>query len=171
MWDSLLHVAGLVLLFSGCVVALFSLVVGFPGTFIIVGIALLYAWLTGFAAVEWSTIGWLTALAVVGEGIELVAGGAGAAGARPSWRVTLSALGGALIGGIIGTPLLFGIGSLIGALAGAFVGAALAVRSEGGSMDESIGTGMAAAKGRLLGFVLKSAIAVVMVIVLGVAAL
>jgi hypothetical protein len=171
MWDTLLHAVGLVLLFLGCFAAFFALVVGLPGTFIIVGVALLYAWFTGFAAVQWSTIGWLVALAVIGEGIEFAASGAGAAGARPSRRVTLSALAGALIGGIVGTPLLFGIGSLLGALTGAFAGAALAVRSEGGSLDESVSTGLAALKGRLLGFVLKAALAVVMVIVLAVAAL
>ena len=168
--DTALHIVGLVLLFVGCLAALFSLIVGLPGTFIIVGIALLYAWLTDFSTVQWSTLGWLTLLAVIGEGIELAASGAGAAGTRPSWRVTLSALAGALIGGIIGTPILFGIGSLLGALAGAFAGAALAVRSEGGSLDQSVATGFAALKGRLLGFVLKAALAVVMVIVLAVAA-
>jgi hypothetical protein len=171
MWDTALHVFGLVLLFVGCLAALLSLVVGLPGTFIIVGMALLYAWLTDFTTVQWSTLGWLTMLALIAEGIEFASGGAGAAGARPSRRVTLSALAGALIGGIVGPPLLFGIGSLLGALAGAFAGAALAVGSEGGSLDQSIATGFAALKGRLLGFVSKAALAVVMVIVLAVAAL
>lgn len=169
--DTLLHVLGLVLLFLGCAVALCSLVLGLPGTFLIVGIALVYAWATGFAAVQWSTIGWLLLLAVLGEGIEFLASGAGAAGARPSRRVTISALAGALIGGIVGTPFLFGVGSLLGALVGAFAGAALAVRAEGGSLDESITTGFAALKGRLLGFVLKAALAGVMVIVLAAAVL
>lgn len=168
---TLLHILGLLLLLVGCLAALCALVFGLPGTFLIVGVALLYAWATGFAAVHWSTIGWLTLLAVVGEGIEFLASGAAAAGARPSRRVTVGALVGALIGGIIGTPLLFGVGSLLGALAGAFLGAALAVRSEGGSLEESVSTGFAALKGRLLGFILKSALAVVMVIVVAVAAL
>lgn len=168
---TLLHVLGVLLLFVGCVAALAALVIGLPGTFIIVGIALLYAWATDFASVQWATIGWLMLLAVVGEVIELVASGAAAAGARPSRRVTVGALVGALIGGIVGTPLLFGIGSLLGALAGAFAGAALAVRSEGGSLDESVATGFAALKGRLLGFVVKVSLAVVMVIVLAVSAL
>lgn len=171
MVETLLHVLGLVLLSLGCIVALFSLVLGLPGTLAIVGIALVYAWATGFAAVQWSTIGWLALLAVLGEGIELVASGAGAAGARPSRRVTVSALAGALIGGIVGTPFLFGVGSLLGALAGAFAGAALAVRAEGGSLHESVATGLAALKGRLLGFVLKAALAGVMVVVLAAAVL
>jgi len=171
MLDSVLHIFGVVLLLSACLLGLVSLVVGLPGTFIIVGVALLYGWATGFATLHWSTIAWLTVLAVIGEGIEFVASGAGAAGARPSRRVTVWALIGALLGGIVGTPLLFGIGSLLGALAGAFAGAALAVRSEGGSLEESVVTGFAALKGRLLGFVIKAAIAAAMVVIVAVAAL
>jgi uncharacterized protein len=171
MLDMLLHALGVVLLFAACLLALCSLIVGLPGTFAIVGIALLYAWATAFAAVHWSTIGWLLLMAVTAEGIELVASGAGAAGTRPSRRVTIGALAGALIGGIVGTPFLFGVGSLLGALAGAFTGAALAVQLEGGSLRDSVVTGFAALKGRLLGFVLKTAIAAVMVIVVGAAVL
>lgn len=171
MLDTLLHVLGLVVLFTGCLLALFSLVLGLPGTFAIVGAALLYAWATGFAALHWSTIGWLLLLAIIGEGAELLAAGGAVAGTRPSWRVTLSALAGALVGGIVGAPFLFGIGSLLGALAGAFAGAALAVKLEGASLRDSVATGFAALKGRLLGFVVKAAIAAVMVIVIGAAVL
>lgn len=166
-----LHVIGILLLFAACVAALFSLVVGVPGTFIIVGLTLLYAWATGFAAVHWSTIGWLVLLAAVGEVVELLAAGAATAGTRPSRRVTIAALLGALVGGIAGVPFLFGIGALLGALAGAFAGAALAVRSEGGTLGESMTTGLAAMKGRLLGFVLKAALAAMMIVVIAFAVL
>ena len=169
--STLLHVLGLLLLFAGCFAALCTLVIGLPGTFIIVGLAIFYGWATDFETLQWSTIGWLTLLAVIGEGIEFAASGAAAAGSRPSRRVTIGALAGALIGGIVGTPLLFGVGSLIGALLGAFAGAALAVRSEGGSLDESVTIGFAALKGRLLGFVVKVAVAAAMVVIVAVAAL
>jgi hypothetical protein len=169
--SSFLHVLGLLALFSFCLLALGSLLFGLPGTFLIVAAALAYAWATGFAAVDWSTIGWLAGLAVLGEGIELFAATAGAASERPSRRVTLFVLAGGIAGGIIGTPLLFGIGSLLGALGGAFAGAALAVRSEGGSLESAVGTGLAAMRGRFLGFVLKSAIAVLMLILLFAAAI
>ena len=77
-----LHLLGLLLLFGFCGVALVSLVFGLPGTFLIVAAALVYAWATGFAAVTWSTVGWLALLAAIGEGIEFVAGSAGAASRR-----------------------------------------------------------------------------------------
>jgi hypothetical protein len=161
--DAVLHALGIALLLLACLAALFTLVLGLPGTLLIVGFALLYAWATDFVLIQWSTIGWLALLAVMAEGLEFLASGAGAAGARPSRRVTIGALGGAFVGGIVGAPFFFGVGALLGALAGAFGGAALAVRSEGGSLDDSVTTGLAAMRGRLLGFVVKSAIAVVMV--------
>lgn len=164
--DVVLHVFGLGLLFVVCLLALASLLFGLPGTFLIVVAALVYAWATSFSAVQWSTIVWLGLLALVGEGIEFVASGVGAAGARPSRRVSVAALAGGLVGGLVGTPFLFGIGSLLGALLGAFAGAALAVASEGGSLGSAFTTGLAASRGRLLGFVLKSAIAVVMCVLL-----
>ena len=167
--DTVLHVLGLALLLVACLTALFTLVLGMPGTVLIVGFALLYAWATDFALIQWSTIGWLALLAVIAEGLEFLASGAGAAGARPSRRVTIGALAGAFAGGIIGAPFFFGVGALLGALAGAFTGAALAVRSEGGSVEDSVTTGFAALRGRLLGFVVKSAIAVVMVVIVAAA--
>jgi hypothetical protein len=164
--ETALYLLGLFLLFAFCLVALLSLVFGLPGTFLIVGAALVYAWATGFAAVQWSTIGWLVGLAILGEGIEFLAGSVGAAGTRPSRRVTISVILGGFIGGIVGTPFLFGVGSLIGALLGAFAGASLAVASEGGTADHILRTGLAAMGGRLIGFILKASIAVVMVVVL-----
>ncbi len=161
--DAVLHVLGIALLLIGCAAALFMIVLGLPGTATIVGVALLYAWATGFVAIQWSTIGWLALLMVIAEGLEFLASGAGAAGARPSARVTVGALLGAFVGGLLGAPFFIGLGALPGALVGAFGGAFLAVRSEGGSSDESFSIGLAAMRGRFLGFIIKASLAVVMV--------
>jgi len=169
--DIALHILGILVLGLVCLVALASLMFGLPGTFLIVVAALVYASATGFAAVRWATIAWLLLLALLGEGIEFFASAAGAAGDRPSRRVTLSVLAGGFAGGIIGAPFLFGVGSLLGALLGAFVSAVLAVSSEGGDAGSALATGWAAMRGRLLGFVLKTAIAVVMLVVLAAAVL
>ena len=169
--ESVVHVAGLLLLLIACLASLASLLLGLPGTFFIVVAALVYGWATGFAAVQWSTVGWLLLLAVTGEGLEFLAGAASAARERPSRRVMVGALAGGFAGGLVGTSVLFGVGSLLGALVGAFAGAALAVVSEGGTLGSALSTGLAALRGRLLGFVLKAAIAVVMLLVLAVAIL
>lgn len=167
--DSLLHYGGIAILLLGCVLALISLVIGLPGTFLIVALALLYGLGTSFRDVGWSTIGWLALLAVVGEGVEFAASAIGTGGGRPSRRASIWAIAGALAGGIFGTPILLGLGSLAGALVGAFAGAALAVGSEGASAGEALAAGLAAMKGRLLGFVVKAAIAVAMIVVVAAA--
>jgi uncharacterized protein YqgC (DUF456 family) len=164
--ETVVAVLAVIVLFAVCLLGLFSLLLGLPGTFVIVGAAVLYGWMTGFAAVTWATVGWLLFLAVIGEGLEFAAGALGVAGARPSRRVTVGALLGGFLGGIVGTPFFLGLGALIGALVGAFAGAAVAVASEGGDARAALGTGLAAFRGRLLGFVVKAAIAVGMVMVL-----
>ena len=169
--DAFLHIVGLLTLFAVCLVALATLVVGLPGTFIIVVAALGYGWLTSFTAVTWTTIFWLLGLALAGEGLELLSSMLGSEGSRPTRRVATLALVGGIVGGIIGTPLLFGIGSLLGALAGAFTGAALASSTEGARPGAAMRSGLAAMRGRFLGFIAKLAIAVAMLVVLFAAAL
>lgn len=169
--ETILYVLGVAVLFGVCVGAVLSLLFGLPGTFVILGAALVYAWVTGFTGVGWATIGWLTGLALLGEAIEFLASSAGASGARPSWRVFGGALIGSFVGGLLGVPFLFGLGALPGALVGAFAGAALAVASEGGDTNAAVATGFAAMRGRLLGFVLKAAVAVTMVVLLAAAVL
>ena len=157
----------------GCMVGLLSLIFGLPGTFIIFATALLYAWATDFAVMGWTTPAWLFAMAVVAEIVEFVAAGVGAGGpgGQPSRRVTIITIVGAIVGGIVGTPFLFGIGSLIGALLGAFAGAALAVSWSGGAWRDAMRIGGAAMRGRFIGFVLKSAIAVTMILFIAISLL
>jgi len=169
--DLAFHILAIFLLVVVCMVSLASLVLGLPGTFAIVATAVVYGWATGFADVTATTIAWLVALALIAEGLEFVSAAAGGGSERPSRRVTISALAGGIVGGIIGTPFLFGVGSLLGALAGAFAGAALATGAEGHGASVAMRRGMAALRGRLLGFILKSALGVLMVVVLLAAAI
>jgi hypothetical protein len=166
--ETFVYLLGLFLLGLGCLVGLASLLFGLPGTFAIVVVAAIYGWATGFTTVPLSLIAWLLGLSLVGEALEFFAAAAGSSGARPSTRVAVSAIVGSIIGGIFGAPFFFGIGALFGALAGAFVGAALAVGSQGGTLAYAFTSGFAALRGRLLGFVLKTSIAVVMVILIAV---
>ena len=47
---------------------------GLGGNFIIVGLALIHALVTGFDPIGWTTLGVLLGLAVLGEGLEFVIG-------------------------------------------------------------------------------------------------
>jgi len=164
--DSAAHLIGVLLLAFACVLALASMLLGIPGTFIIFGAGMLYGWLTDFSTVTYARLAWLLGLAVLAEGLEFVSGAWGQGAEKPSRRTAGWALLGSFVGGIVGTPILFGIGSLLGALAGAFAGAALAVASEGGHASAAVSSGFAALRGRLAGFAVKLAVGVVMVIVL-----
>jgi hypothetical protein len=170
--DDAAHVAGVIVLLLLCGAALFSLVVGLPGTFLIFALGLGYGAMTGFTGVTWPTLAGLLALAVAAELIEFLATARGAGGSeKPSFRVTLGAIGGAIAGGILCAPLLFGLGALLGAFAGAFAGAALAAGSEGQDRGRALAHGFSALRGRVLGFVVKSAVAIVMIVWLTAAAI
>jgi hypothetical protein len=167
------HWLGIALLALLCVGALLTLVLGLPGTFMIVLIGGVYGWATGFAEVTVGTIAGLFGLALLAEAVELasVARGGGDPARKPSLRITIAAIAGAIVGAIFGAPLFFGIGALFGAFAGAFAGAALAAVSEGHDRDTAVHHGMQALRGRVLGFVVKSAIATAMTVWLIVSAL
>jgi len=167
------HWLGVILLALLCVAALLTLILGLPGTFVIVLAAALYGWATGFAEVTLWTVGGLLGLALLAELIEFAsaARGGGESGPKPSRRITFAAIAGAVVGGILGVPLLFGIGALLGAFAGAFAGAAAAAVSEGHDRETAVRHGMQALRGRVLGFVVKSAIATAMTVWLIVTAL
>lgn len=157
---TVITVGSLVLLVVACLAGLVALVFGLPGTFLILGAAFLYAWSTGFTAVGWATLGWLSLLAILGEILELLLGSGVGGTVRPSRRVAVAAIVGSIVGGLVGAPLLLGLGALIGALIGAFAGAGLAASSEGHSLADSAAHGWQALKGRFAGFVVKSAIGV-----------
>jgi len=169
--DVLAYIAGLLLLALFCALAAFSLILGLPGTFALVGIALVYGWATGFVGVTGGVIAWLFGLALAAEGFEFASTVLANGSQRPSRRVAVSALLGAVVGGLVGTPFLFGVGSLIGALAGAFGGAALASTAEGQTAAGAMAAGVAAMRGRLLGFIVKASIAVVMIVLILAAAI
>jgi hypothetical protein len=164
--DIAAHLIGVLLLAVTCVLGLASMLLGIPGTFIIFAAGMLYGLLTNFATVTYARLAWLLGMAVFAEGLELLSSGWGYRGVRPTRRTTGWAVMGSFIGGIVGTPILFGVGSLLGALGGAFAGAALAVASEGGEAGAALRSGLAALRGRLAGLAVKLAIGVAMVIVL-----
>jgi hypothetical protein len=164
--SELAHWLGILLLLLGCLLALLSLVLGLPGAFLLVLVAALYGWATGFVAVTWATLAGLLAAAVVAEIIEFAsaAGGGSDPALKPSRRITVLAIIGAIVGAIFGAPLFLGLGALLGAFAGAFGGAALGAISEGQNRDDAVRHGLRALRGRVLGFIVKTAIATAMTI-------
>ena len=134
---------------------------GLPGNWLIVAVAILWA-LIGPAGYQfhWAIPAALGLLAIVGELIEFLTSVLGTKKLGGSTRgATLSVIGsiiGGIAGAVFGIPFpipLIGmlIGSVLFAGVGAWVGATLGEKWEGKSMEESLKIGGAAFVGRLLG--------------------
>src|SRR5262245_37627405 len=101
--EGAVHALGVLLLALACMVALASMLLGIPGTFLIFFAGMLYGWLTDFSTVTYARLAWLLGLAVVAEGLEFISGAWRPGAEKPSGRTAGWALAGSFIGGIVGT--------------------------------------------------------------------
>lgn len=158
-------------------VCLVLVVVGLPGTWILIGLAvaveLLDRHYLSAAAPEtfgWRMIGACVALAGVGEIIEALAGAAGTKAGGGTSRGMVGAMLGGLVGAILFTPLIPIpiVGTLIGALIGTFAGAMIAESTGPRARDgrSAFRAARGATVGRLLGTITKSVIATTVWVVL-----
>ena len=130
--------------------------VGLFGNWVILA-AVAVAWLaTGFSHFSGWVLLAMTGLAALGEVVEVLAAGYGAARFGGSRGVTVAAVAGGLAGAVVGAPWFPVVGVLLGACAGAFLGAAayelLLMRREPG---EALRSGLGAAVGRVAGLFAK----------------
>ncbi len=156
---------------------LLLVVLGLPGNWLMVAGAALLCWQPGpLAHVPLTFSRWLVisvaALAVIGEIVEFAAGLVGAKKAGGTRRGAWGALGGALVGGVVGTGLIPVpvVGSLIGACLGAALGAWSLELSGGRSHRASLMSGMGAGLGRLAGTLAKLGAGIVIWLIIAVAA-
>jgi uncharacterized protein YqgC (DUF456 family) len=167
------------LLGIGC---LLLVVLGLPGTWLLIGLAAALELLDDryLEGAEPSTFGWLligfcVVLAGIGEAIEAAAGAAGTKAGGGSRRGMLGAILGGIAGAIVFTPLIPipVLGTLLGAMAGSFLGAFLAERS--GQAAKGTGASLRAASGaavgKLIGTVGKAMVATAVWAVLSAAAI
>lgn len=112
--------------------------------------------LTGFEHFGAWTMLLLAGVAGVGEALEMLAAGYGAAKFGGGRGAVISALGGCLVGAVIGTPWFPVVGTLAGACVGAFAGATahelLLMEKKPG---EAVWTGLGAALGKVAGVFAK----------------
>jgi uncharacterized protein YqgC (DUF456 family) len=176
-WTALLVAVIFTLLGLGC---LLLVVIGLPGTWIMIGLAVGIELLDHlYLDATPETFGWRAIIACVGLAVvgEILEAGAGAAGTRAgggSRRGMVGAMLGGIVGAIVFTPLLPipVVGTLIGALIGTFVGAFVAERTA----QERLGTQATfraaggATVGRLFGTLGKTVISASVWIVLSVGA-
>jgi uncharacterized protein YqgC (DUF456 family) len=159
VWETL----ALVILVLAMPVGLIAVVLGLPGTWLILAASVFYGWLTDFAIITMQLLLGLIALAVVAELLDFTAG---LWGAR-RYGGTKKAMVGTMIGGILGavalSPMLFGFGTIVGAFFGAFVGAFSMTYLEQRKMDEAMRVGWGALLGRVFALVFKGAAVVTMI--------
>ena len=146
---------------------------GLPGNWLIVVGTGLFAWWQWDASIF--SVGTLLAIALLALLAELAEFGAGMVGARTSgasWRGSIAALFGAMIGAVCGTfviavPLL---GTVVGASLGAGLGVWGVEISRGQHPDRSLRSGVSAGLGALLGILSKLAAGVVIWLIVVIAA-
>jgi uncharacterized protein YqgC (DUF456 family) len=125
-WSSIAHSTGLaagwivvaLLCLAGLVVSCLTL----SGTWLVVGAAGLAAWLSGPAFPGWITVTVFAVIALAVEGAEWMAGLWGVQRRGGSTRAGWAAMGGGLLGMIVGGLFTF-VGSLIGMMVGSFAAA------------------------------------------------
>jgi uncharacterized protein YqgC (DUF456 family) len=148
---------------------------GLPGNWLNLAAVICYAFFMPAdqrVSISWWVVGAVLLLAGLGEGLELLAGAAGAAKVGGSRRGVVLALVGSFVGGlfgaIIGAPVPV-VGSLIALLLfaslGALAGAMLGEWWKGRDWDTRWQVGHAAFWGRLLGTVGKVSLGSVIVVV------
>ena len=156
---------------------LFLTVLTLPGNWLMVLTAAVAAWMLYEPEIGPGMFGIpvliaVTVLAVIGEILEFLMGAAGTRKAGGSKRAAVASIIGAVIGGLVATPLIPIplIGTIVGVCAGAFIGATGTELLIGKQMTASVASGKGAAIGRLWGTLAKLAVGVAIFITLTVAA-
>jgi len=152
------------LLVLACLVGVAMTAIRLPGTWLIVASAAGYAWSEGWPRASLTLLGILTGIALLGEGIEILASVVTARRAGASRK----AAWGGMLGGILGMIFLSFlvpipiVGTMIGALVGCFTGATLVEMYVRKDMFRGTKVGVFAAMGFVFGAVAKIVVALVM---------
>jgi len=93
-----------------------------PGNWLMLSILALAAWIAPEGRIDWSFVGYMAALALLGEVLEIAAQVIGGKKHGASKAGNLGGIVGSIGGAILGVPFGLGLGSLVGALLGAWVG-------------------------------------------------
>lgn len=150
----------LILLHLAVLGGLAAVVLGLSGNFILLGLALLTAWIGGFEYLSLTALLVFLLLAVLGEVIEAILGVVTARKFGASRWGMAGAFFGGLVGAALGTLWIPLLGSLVGAILGAFAGAFLAEWLGGRDPHGSARAGTGALLGRAAATVLKLGIGI-----------
>lgn len=152
-----------ILLLIVMLAALCLIPIGLPGTFIMCLAYLVFVLATGGGAIAWWTFAAIFFLALLAEGIEMLAGLVGARRAKGSWWSAFGALLGGFAGALIGIWFAL-LGAIPGAIIGTFVGAYLVEYMKTHNSETSGKVAFNAMVGRIVGGVVKIGIGLLMIV-------
>ncbi len=150
-----------VILFLIALIGLGLTIATLPGTWFILGAALLTHWLYGHPPLlsTWNLVA-CASLALLAEVAEFALSAAGAAKQGGGKSGAIGSIIGGLVGAIIGTIIVPILGTIVGGVAGAGLGALVLERGIGQkSWGEATKIGQGAAVGRALSVLMKAAVA------------
>ncbi len=155
--------AGYVLWSLLLVAASLFVYLGLGGNFLIIGLALIHALVTGFDPIGWPLLGILLGLALVGEFLEFLVGTFFAARKGSSRSGVVGAFLGGLLGTVVGNSLYPILGAVVGGFVGAFFGAVTGEYRNQQNLEPSLRIGALAFAGRFLAIIIKHLIGLTMV--------
>lgn len=144
-----------ILLYLFCAVSLFVTVLGIPGIWILVAVALILALASHFTIITWPFLILCVLLAVAGEIVESFLGVAVVA-KRGGTRLGIAgAFIGALLGVVLGAPVVPPLGSVFFGFVGAFAGAVAGEYTSYRNLDSAVRIGFWAFLGRAMAIAVK----------------
>jgi uncharacterized protein YqgC (DUF456 family) len=136
---------------------------GLGGNFVVIGLALVHALITGFDPISWQLLLVLVGIAVLGEGVEFVVGTFYPAKQGATKAGVVGAFIGGLLGAALGNSLVPVIGAVLGSFVGAFTGAVFGEYQRNQRLEPSLRIGGHAFLGRMIAILFKHALGLVMV--------
>jgi hypothetical protein len=141
---------------------IFSILFGFPGTVVILIDAALYAAFTGFERIGAKVMITILILSILAELSDFAIGMAGAIKFGASRSSLIASAAGGMVGALLLSPLMLGIGVVVGAYIGGFVGVFTVELLRQSNMKPTLRSAWGTIVGRAAGIVVKGAFALVM---------
>ncbi len=141
-------------------------VLGLSGNFVIVGLALLHALVTGFTPLSWPFLLLLLGLALLGEAVEAVVGTVYVARKGATRHGVLGAFVGGLVGAVAGGAVAPVFGAVAGGFVGSFLGAVVGQYLRERRLQPSLRIGWHAFAGKTLASFFKVALSAVMIVLI-----
>lgn len=143
--------------------SLLATIVGLPGVIVILLLAVIYGWATGFAVLTWQTLLILAGITLVAETVDQLFQVWGARRGGASFKGILGSVAGGIAGALLLNTLFPILGGVVGAFAGAYAGALLVERRVQGDWQRAHRAAWGGFLGRAAGIGIKLLLGALMI--------